>query len=1174
MKQYIVILMLLCCALLGATSLQQYRTNGNVLTARLQQLQLAPVPNAEPNLDEGDVQPSLPVITRTFAFPYANAEINLIGMLWNVYDRQGNFLYSENTRDTEAVTLVHGFTFREMQGWTVKISTQKEAGEQIKTLAEINFELLGSQPVAIPNGLSPAFIEAYKALADNFDYSYLRTLPLNRPKMLIISHSQLAAYQTEYLKWKRSQGYDVYVLNRSDLGSSLQDIKAAILAHYQQYQCDYLFLWGDVNGTFAIPTNFYPSPEYAENDADDNYFATLDGEDYFPEMVVGRFSFADASEFITMTNKTMSYEKTPSMTDTNWMKKALVVAGNYAEGGLRPTTPVYMSRWLRDKMLGHGYTQVDSVFYPPSYPGTSSILQAINQGVQFISYRGWGDANGWHYPSFHIPDLNSTFNGAKMPIVFSIVCNTGDFANSVNPSFGEKWMRMGTMSTPGGCIAFVGPSDLHTKTRLNNSISSGAFRSILDQGVRGFGTSVLLGKIELYKNFPNDIAAGQYVPFYYHVYNILSDPSLNMWVLTPNTIPSSVIQGGLEYAQSDSHIRIEAANLDGAMVSGTKNGTDYLYATVQNGYAILPLDPEQSGNLTITITKPNFVPLVAQLSPSEDATLGIVDNSLNEAYINPASNYELNLQVKNFSTAAFSNTALTLSCSHPAVSITQNTQNMASLAAGATANLSFAFSTSGAIYPGEILDFIITTTNPATTKVFQLKAGGAKIIVYNHTGTFALGQANNISFTVCNAGNVDMNNINIHVQSLSTAASAQSAPINIGNLAAGEEKQFNASITLASDTWEGRNLPFRFDATNESGYSYFCFYSATAGNPGTNDPTGPCEYGYYAYDSTDTAYEQAPVYNWIELDPEGGTPLGDVFLTKDDGTRTVNLPFNFRFYGRDYNSVSICSNGWLSFVPTDMVDFYNCYIPAALGPYAMIAGYWDDLKGMKTGVDNEGNGIFNDIRMIYWHDTANNRYIVEWNKAYNQYTIDLMENASLEKFQIILYPRNGQDGDIVIQYHTVDNPGTTTNYSTVGIEDHTQLRGLTFTHGNTYPATAPLLSAGLAVKFTTTAPDSYVANQDLVSPHPVSNLRNYPNPFNPSTTIAFNAAKPGKAKLEIYNLKGQLVKTLVNGYLSAGDNRLEWNGTDNQGNAVSSGLFFYRLEMNGYKKTQKMLMMK
>ncbi len=165
-----------------------------------------------------------------------------------------------------------------------------------------------------------------------------------------------------------------------------------------------------------------------------------------------------------------------------------------------------MSRWLRDKMLTHGYAQVDTVFYPPTYPGTTSILSSINQGVQFISYRGWGDANGWHYPSFHNPDLNSVLSYQRMPIVFSIVCNTGDFANSVNPCFGEKWMRMGSVSQPNGCVAFVGPSVLHTKTRLNNSISSGAFAAFLDNGVRGFGSSVLIGKIELYKNFPNDLA--------------------------------------------------------------------------------------------------------------------------------------------------------------------------------------------------------------------------------------------------------------------------------------------------------------------------------------------------------------------------------------------------------------------------------------------------------------------------------------------------------------------------------------------------------------------------------------------------------------------------------------------------------------------------------------------
>ena len=109
----------------------------------------------------------------------------------------------------------------------------------------------------------------------------------------------------------------------------------------------------------------------------------------------------------------------------------------------------------------------------------------------------------------------------------------------------------------------------------------------------------------------------------------------------------------------------------------------------------------------------------------------------------------------------------------------------------------------------------------------------------------------------------------------------------------------------------------------------------------------------------------------------------------DDGSKTVDLPFTFRFYGEDYNHLTMCSNGWISLLPTDMVDFYNHYIPAALGPYAMIAGYWDDLKGMKTGVNS-----FNDMRVIYWHDVANNRYIVQWNDAYNQYTIDMMENAS------------------------------------------------------------------------------------------------------------------------------------------------------------------------------------
>lgn len=1173
MKQYIALIMLACISILGAVGVEQYQATGNGIQAQLKSVLLTPMPPQEADLAEGDTSAPTPTITKTYAFPFHHAELQISSMRWNVFDRQNNFLFTEEQRYASAMNIVHTFQFREMAGVTLKIETQLETPENIRTLVDVDFQLIGSEPVVIPETISGAFVEAYKELADNYEDSYLRNLPLSRPKMLIISHPQLASHQSAFVNWKRSLGFDVYVVNKADAGNSLQEIRDYIGTHYQQYKCDYLLLWGDVNGNFAIPTNFYPSPEYAENDADDHYYTLLEGDDYFPEMLVGRFSISDVAQFITITNKTIYYEKTHMSNTNNWMNRALVVAGNYAEGTLRPTTPVLMSRWLRNKMLDFGYAQVDTVYYiPPSNPGTQNIIASINQGVQFINYRGWGDANGWHYPYFHISDLNSTIPSTRMPIVYSIVCNTGDFANSVNPSFGERWMQMGSMAIPGGAIAFVGPSDLHTKTRLNNSISTGAFRSILDNGVRGFGTSVLMGKIELYKNFPNDIAAGQYVPFYYHVYNMLSDPSLNMWVLTPDTIPESVIEGGLTFSQSASHIRINAANLNGAIVSGTKNGSDFTYTTLQNGYAVLPIDPDQQGNVTVTVSKPNFVPLVSELTLQGTASIGLVSNSLAEAYINPATANSVTLGLKNFSTAAYANVNVNITASHPGVTFTTPNQVISSLAAGATSNLNFQFNVAPTLTPGVIVDFTVTITNPAVQHVFQLKTGGAQIMMYAHQGQIIPGQSNVVQFTVGNSGNVAMNDIFIQPLSQTTAATVQLTPVSIGSLAPGQTAQFNATINLPSDVWEGRNLPLKFVASNSTGYSNSCFYAVTAGTPGTNDPTGPDEYGYFAYDSSDTGYAQAPDYNWVEIDPRDGGQ-GQVFLVKDDGSKTVSLPFSFRFYGNDYNSITMCSNGWISFIPSDMTDFYNCYIPAALGPYTMVAAYWDDLKGMKVQVDSV-NFVFNDMRLCYWHDTANNRYIIQWNDAYNQYNIDAYENASLEKFQIILYPRVGMDGDIVLQYHTVDNPGTTTNYCTVGIEDETQLRGLTYTHGNTYPLTAPALAAGLAVKFTTTAPDNYVSNEDLVNPLQISNLRNYPNPFNPSTTISFTAKSAAKAKLNIYNLKGQLVKCLVDAALPSGEHKIVWDGKDADANPVSSGIYFYQLEMGTYKSLNKMLMMK
>jgi len=86
--------------------------------------------------------------------------------------------------------------------------------------------------------------------------------------------------------------------------------------------------------------------------------------------------------------------------------------------------------------------------------------------------------------------------------------------------------------------------------------------------------------------------------------------------------------------------------------------------------------------------------------------------------------------------------------------------------------------------------------------------------------------------------------------------------------------------------------------------------------------------------------------------------------------------------------------------------------------------------------------------------------------------------------------------------------------------------------------------------------------------------RIYPNPFNPSTNVAFYLAKAANVNLKIYNHRGQLVRSLHEGYKEAGDYRLNWDGKDEKGAALSTGVYFFRLEAGKKVFTQKAVLMK
>lgn len=106
-------------------------------------------------------------------------------------------------------------------------------------------------------------------------------------------------------------------------------------------------------------------------------------------------------------------------------------------------------------------------------------------------------------------------------------------------------------------------------------------------------------------------------------------------------------------------------------------------------------------------------------------------------------------------------------------------------------------------------------------------------------------------------------------------------------------------------------------------------------------------------------------------------------------------------------------------------------------------------------------------------------------------------------------------------------------------------------------------------------PPDPVANEDNVAPVLRSELKgNYPNPFNPQTTISYSVKENIPVTIEIYNVKGQKVKTLVQESKAAGDYSVVWNGVDENNRAMASGVYYFKMIAGKYSSTKKMMLMK
>jgi hypothetical protein len=357
--------------------------------------------------------------------------------------------------------------------------------------------------------------------------------------------------------------------------------------------------------------------------------------------------------------------------------------------------------------------------------------------------------------------------------------------------------------------------------------------------------------------------------------------------------------------------------------------------------------------------------------------------------------------------------------------------------------------------------------------------------------------------------------------------------------------------------------------------------------PSGKDTGGPDEFGYFWIDSNEPG---GPAFDWIDISGIG-QPLT---FSDDQNLGPFQLGFSMPFYDNIYNSIRVCSNGWLSFTST-ATSYSNQAIPNSGDPNNLVAPFWDDLDPGDGGT-------------VYYHSNNVDTFIVQYN------AIPGYGGSGLYTFEAILTA----DGNIKFQYLSMVDDLVS---STVGIENSGGTIGLQVVYNGSYIQSnlavliqVPLFwlfadplagyvnpggTSDITVTFDASdlGPGVYagflnIESNDSINPTvavectlTVTNVtgmdnpatlptsfdirQNYPNPFNPSTSLKYALPEESHVTINVYDILGRRVETLVDEVRQAGYYDITWDARQR-----TSGIYFARLETGEFTKSIKMILLK
>jgi len=407
--------------------------------------------------------------------------------------------------------------------------------------------------------------------------------------------------------WKTRRGIKSKVFKLSSIGANPDqtDIKNFIKEKYNNYNISYVLLVGDP-ADLPLPTGQEPNPPYAPTTwYGDFWYADTNNVEFptEPELAVGRISAVSDDEVDLIVDKILNYELDPPLTYIGsdiWMKRSLLIADDddgYWEGHFWIELEPDYQGCKENIEYDHPNDITFIEAFGRSGAENSDIDSEITDGIGLVNYRGHGSLSKWpdwniSDEDYEVYDAEDLENGALTPVVFSIACQTAGL-QSASTTLGEAFLK----NELGGAVAFLGAT-WDTRTYANHYYDEQLYNAIFDEELYQNGVVSNYAVEEMLTSYGDE---GKWNA---RKYLWLGDPAMEIWTDVPDEIT------GIQITDYGTYIRVNVGTGPyNIFVCSGDNGSSYFDSTLSasgNNDFSTEVRP-----LYVTVAKHNCIPYTA-----------------------------------------------------------------------------------------------------------------------------------------------------------------------------------------------------------------------------------------------------------------------------------------------------------------------------------------------------------------------------------------------------------------------------------------------------------------------------------------------------------------------------------------------------------------------------------